>query len=497
MADLFNDKEGINEEKFDLITSMPQYTDHSSSIYHDLENQLNDLYSQITTINLDNQSLYKLDNISYLANLKWASFNNNYILNIDGFDKCVKLEELSLENNLIYSLTGLEQLVNLRKLNVSNNEIVYFDDSLIRIDYGTKNWDINLTRLTYLNISNNKLTSLRFISKLPSLVEFYCSFNQLKNIRDVFHLKCLPSLAILDLWCNPMCADQKYRLFVIYHLKLLKSIDGSTIEANELTEAKDLFGGKLTCDFIAEKFFHSKFNEIKMLEFPQSGIRIVDLGHTVNLNLDQFDNLRSLNLENNNLTSFSGILYLRNLKVLCLNNNKIECIFPKSKTNTNQVLSTGLDYLLPTLEVLYLAYNGISDLVSAQIGKLTSLKALFLQGNEIVKIEGLETLRDLRELVLDKNKIKHIGELSFAGQMMRLSELHIEENRLKDLNNLHICRGLHKLYAANNKISEFFEIERLIELNHLLEISLINNPVNHHFYFFKNEKSLGEIPLFL
>ena len=101
----------------------------------------------------------------------------------------------------------------------------------------------------------------------------------------------------------------------------------------------------------------------------------------------------------------------------------------------------------------------------------------FKKGNEIVKIEGLETLRDLRELVLDKNKIKHVGELSFAGQMMRLSELHIEENRLKDLNNLHICRGLHKLYAANNKISEFFEIERLIDLNHLLEISLINNPV--------------------
>lgn len=430
---------------------------------------------------MDSQSLYTLASIDFLTNLKWASFNNNFIINIVGLERCTKLEELSLENNLIYSLSGLENVSNLRKLNVSNNEIVYFDDSLIRVDYGTKNWDIALQKLTYLNISNNKLTSLRFIAKLPALVEFYASFNQLKNIRDVFHLKGLPSLAILDLWCNPMCADTKYRLFVIYHLKLLKSIDGSIIEPSELTEAKDLFGGKLTCDYIAEKFFHSKFHEIKMLEFPQAGIRVVDLGHSTNLTLDQFDSLRSLNLENNNLTSFSGILYLRNLKVLCLNNNKIDCIFPRSKNNSNQGVGTGLDYLLPVLEVLYLAYNGITDLVASQIGKLTSLKALFLQGNEIVKIEGLETLRDLRELVLDKNKIKSIGELSFAGQMMRLSELHIEENRLKDLNNLHICRGLHKLYAANNKISEFFEIEKLIDLNHLLEISLINNPVSVFF----------------
>jgi len=152
------------------------------------------------------------------------------------------------------------------------------------------------------------------------------------------------------------------------------------IEPAELTEAKDLFGGKLTCDYIAEKFFHSKFHEIKMLEFPQAGIRVVDLGHSTNLSLDQFDSLRSLNLENNNLTSFSGILYLRNLKVLCLNNNKIDCIFPRSKNNANQAVGTGLDYLLPVLEVLYLAYNGITDLVASQIGKLTSLKALFLQG---------------------------------------------------------------------------------------------------------------------
>ncbi len=91
---------------------------------------------------------------------------------------------------------------------------------------------------------------------------------------------------------------------------------------------------------------------------------------------------------------------------------------------------------------------------------------------------------------MDKNKIKHIGELSFAGQMMRLSELHIEENRLKDLSNLHICRGLHKLYAANNKISEFYEIDRLMELNHLLEISLINNPV---IFFIKFKKKIIKI----
>jgi Leucine-rich repeat (LRR) protein len=257
-----------------------------------------------------------------------------------------------------------------------------------------------------------------------------------------------------------------------------------------------MFGGKLTCDFIAEKFTHSKLCDIRTLEFPQCGIRIVDLGATPNLVAEQFESLRSLNLENNNLTSFSGLIYLKNLRILCLNNNKIESIFPKIKVNNAQVNNNNsnpsnsnnnnpafVEQILPSLEVLHLAYNGINDLISLQIGRLTSLKALFLQGNEITKIEGLETLRDLRELVLDKNKIKLISEQSFAGQAQRLIELHIEENRLRDLINVQVLRNLQKLYAANNKINEFNDIDKLLDLNHLQEVSFINNPVNLLIYY--------------
>jgi hypothetical protein len=39
-----------------------------------------------------------------------------------------------------------------------------------------------------------------------------------------------------------------------------------------------------------------------------------------------------------------------------------------------------MEHILPCLEVLHLAYNGITDIAALQIGRLTSLKALFLQG---------------------------------------------------------------------------------------------------------------------
>lgn len=55
-------------------------------------------------------------------------------------------------------------------------------------------------------------------------------------------------------------------------------------------------------------------------------------------------------------------------------------------------------------------------MAALQINRLSSLKALFLQGNEISKVEGLEHMYDLRELVLDRNKIKNLGEASLLHQ---------------------------------------------------------------------------------
>jgi len=74
-----------------------------------------------------------------------------------------------------------------------------------------------------------------------------------------------------------------------------------------------------------------------------------------------------------------------------------------------------------------------------------------LTGNEISKVEGLENLLELMELVLDRNKIKQIGEFSFINQR-RLQELHVEENRLRSLANLQCLDALKRLYAGNNRI---------------------------------------------
>ena len=96
----------------------------------------------------------------------------------------------------------------------------------------------------------------------------------------------------------------------------------------ESGEARETFGGKLTPDFIVEKLGHSNFSgighliwkdktlywvlEIKQLELPQCSIRGVELN-------TQFLALKCVNLEHNQLTNFSGLIHLPNLKVNLIN----------------------------------------------------------------------------------------------------------------------------------------------------------------------------------
>jgi Leucine-rich repeat (LRR) protein len=123
-----------------------------------------------------------------------------------------------LENNIIESLSGVEHCINLRKLNVNNNEIknYYNNNDEHYLNYNFKYWDLSsLNKLNYLSISFNKLSTIKFVNKLTSLIELYSSFNKLQKLQDIFYLKPLNYLTLIDLWSNPICNQSKYRLFII------------------------------------------------------------------------------------------------------------------------------------------------------------------------------------------------------------------------------------------------------------------------------------------
>lgn len=66
-------------------------------------------------------------------------------------------------------------------------------------------------------------------------------------------------------------------------------------------------------------------------------------------------------------------------------------------------------------------------------------------------MDGLEGLHQLRELVLDKNRIKTLADDSFMSQNALL-ELHLSENRIQDLSHLGHLIELRKLFLDSNRV---------------------------------------------
>ena len=66
---------------------------------------------------------------------------------------------------------------------------------------------------------------------------------------------------------------------------------------------------------------------------------------------------------------------LPQLKVLCLNHNRVERLAPPPELERGVVF--------PSLQVLHLAYNQLTSLLPLQLHHFTALRALFLQGKGV------------------------------------------------------------------------------------------------------------------
>ncbi|XP_008581575.1 PREDICTED: leucine-rich repeat-containing protein 9-like [Galeopterus variegatus] len=471
-------------------------------------------YLKITALNLDGQHLFEITNLEKLENLKWASFSNNNLTKIEGLESCINLEELILDGNCISKIEGISKLTKLTRLSINNNLLTGLE----------KHTFDNMLHLHSLSLGNNKITSLIGLQKTFTLIELYISNNYITVNQEIYNLKGLCNLVILDTYGNIIIWNQEnYRLFVIFHLPELKALDGVSIEPPETESAKDLFGGRLTSDMIAERQGHSNFTQMEELNWTSSSIRTVDL-----IPVDRFRNVCNVNLQNNNLTSFSGLIYLPNVKVLCLNNNHIESIMPRlkpqthltnrqllyqkvpssgygqqgtSQKNRDTMSSENLPPVMLSLEVLHLGYNGICNLIQLQLNRLRNLKFLFLQGNEISQVEGLDNLVVLQELVVDHNRIRAFHDSAFAKPSSLLA-LHLEENRVRKLSKLQPLVKLEKLFLGYNKIQDIAELEKLDVISSLRELTVYGNPIcrkmlHRHVLIFRlpNLQMLDGIPV--
>ncbi|VDP99653.1 unnamed protein product [Trichobilharzia regenti] len=435
-------------------------------------------FNIITSLCLESLNIFKIQNLDSLANLKYLSLNHNSITKIEGLSSCFNLIELSLEFNFIESIENICHLKKLECLHLGNNMIKVINDFQLEC----------LCRLRVLGLRSNNIAKLNGIDCCKQLNELYLGNNKLKDIKNILYLKKLPNLSILDLSGNLIVEQiNNYRLQVIYYLKSIKSLDGIEVNPMEIVQSKELFDGRLSCEYLMEYLENDDFSNLVRLDLPKCMLKVIDF-----LDPYRLIHLKSINLEKNYLTSFGGLVFLTNLKVICLNENNIEGLFSRNicslAMNSNFQLTNSIESryvslyrstqtIYPCLRVLHLAQNGIRSLQEFQFHRMACLQALFLQDNELVTITGLEGLNQLKELVLDNNRIKYITELSFLYNWT-LQEIHLESNSLRELSNLSKLENLKRLYIGGNKLNDFNDLEKFAQnQRNLFEISLTDNPI--------------------
>lgn len=295
--------------------------------------------------------------LSKVTSLKCSSQN---ISSLDGLEEASSLIYLDLSNNNISNLKYISKLSNLNTLKLSNNNI----KSTSGID--------SLNMLMYLDLSNNDISNISSIENLEHLKSLNLSNNNVSSISSIENLNKLYELKLSD-----------------NNIKNLSSIETlSNIKYLDLS--------------------HNKIKDISVLE-NLTELEKVDLSYNEISDVNYFENnlnLQILNLEDNQIRIMPDLHNLNSLVSLNLNNNLI----------------TSLDYQLPSsLESLNISNNAIADLSS--LSKHNSLQVTAL--SQEIKLDDIKLQSDNS---INYHVVDYDGELI----QLKLTANNIGLNSLSD-----------------------------------------------------------------
>ncbi|GLT90611.1 hypothetical protein SLE2022_085340 [Rubroshorea leprosula] len=364
-----------------------------------------------------------------LKSLSLAANGINGFIENEGFKRLSKLrslEILDLSHNYLNNsiLTSLSDLLSLKSLNLANCNLMIASNHM-EADFESLSRCSHLEFLdlrSNIDLNNNVLPYLSSLLSLKTLILRNCGLNGTLSTRraDFEKLSRFRHLEFLDLSDNMDLNNN-----ILSYLSSFSSLKtlilsncglNGTLSTRELSNLRNL------------KVLDISWNDIESLESSQDEqnlrfvhLEVLDLSYnffnnSVLSSVNEFSNLKSLNIEHNNLRGLVDVTKfdsLRCLEELQISNNKF-----------NQFVSTNANTSFSKLKTLYL--DGIfpeESSVPAQLSleAFPSLKRLYLlynyHLNQTMFIQTSQVLSNLEELFLDQshfsiNFLQNIGALT-------------------------------------------------------------------------------------
>ncbi|XP_076766577.1 uncharacterized protein LOC143433222 [Xylocopa sonorina] len=183
-------------------------------------------YKNLKVIYLQNNDISKIENLHFASNLTHLYLQRNAISKIENLSSLKKLHTLYLGYNRILVIEGLESLSNLTVLHIENQQLA-LGESLC---FDPRTVHTLSASLKVLNISGNKVTSLRSIKELRELEVLDATYNLIDDIDDLTEsISGLVSLTDLSLEGNPVTQYYRYKENVIANNNTIKTLDGKTV----------------------------------------------------------------------------------------------------------------------------------------------------------------------------------------------------------------------------------------------------------------------------
>ena len=233
------------------------------------------------------------------------------------------------------------------------------------------------------------------------------------------------------------------------------------------------------------------FNELRRLNINNNNIpNIKGLEKEITDELNRFvlsnDNLIKINILEKDDSKETKELYLYNnnesdIKELQLQlvkySTKLEKLGLYNKIITNINILLNVNFM--ELKELYLNNNDISDIKGFENIQMNKLELLSLDNNKISNINVLENVncKNLKILNLTNNDISDIKILEKVN-FIELIELDLSNNKIKDINILEKVNfiELKRLYLNNNDISDIKILEK-VNFFKLEKLGLCNNKI--------------------